>query len=320
MLQLVNLSNDSTDNVGLLGNDPAKLTAFLQRNHLDGIEFMCCAPWDEKFHPAGVIRGMHLWFWPSWLDFWRGDEQALLEEFGCLENIETYFGTSREAWLAMLTKNFQQAAACGAEYAVFHVAQARGSEIRCRKFAYTSAQVIEAVLEFINQLAAHLPSELMLLYENLWWPGLDLQQPELVRELLAGTQHKAGIMLDTGHLMNTNTALRSEAEAVDYILKIIKNLGGLADAIRGIHLHASLSGEFAAAEQIRHPLRELNLSPQEMMDYVLQIDRHQPFQTGEARRILAAVQPEYLVHEFGQDSLEDWENKLRQQLQALQLG
>ncbi|MDD7677714.1 MAG: xylose isomerase, partial [Anaerovibrio sp.] len=94
MLELVNLSNDITDTEGLLGGNSAQLASFLQRHHLDGIEFMCCAPWDKSFHQPDIIKGFHLWFWPSWLDFGLGNEAALLREFGSLGNIESCFGAS----------------------------------------------------------------------------------------------------------------------------------------------------------------------------------------------------------------------------------
>lgn len=317
MLELVNLSNDTTDTEGLLGGSPAKLAAFLEKFHLDGIEFMCCAPWDQNFHPAGIIKGFHLWFWPSWLDFWLGNERALLQEFGSRENVESCFGDSREAWLAKWAGNFRQAAECGASYVVFHVAQARSSEIRCRRFAYSSKQVISAVLEFINQLADLLPEDTVLLYENLWWPGLDLTSPALVHELLAGTQHKCGIMLDTGHLMNTNTRLCCESQAADYILRIVDSLGAAAGSIQGVHLHTSFSGEYVESERQRHNQPEYNLPAGEIMDYVLKVDQHQPFRTAAARRIVDAVQPRYLVHEFVPENYEDWENKLVQQQKVL---
>ena len=56
---------------------------------------------------------------------------------------------------------------------------------------------------------------------------------------------------------------------------------------------------------------------QTAMEYVIRVDRHEPFQTDAARRILDAVQPDYLVHEFLQRSRTDWEQKLRTQRRAL---
>ena len=317
MLQLVNLSNDPTDTEGLLGGSQERLQNFLQAHHLDGIEFMCCGPWDRSFHTPEMIHGFHLWFWPSWLDFWRGNEEALMEEYGSLSTVEAVFGTSPEAWLNSWQRNFQQAAECGAEYVVFHVAQARSSEVRCRQFAYNSAQVIEAVLEFINNLTLCLPEDIPLLYENLWWPGMTLLEPELARELLIGTNHACGLMLDTGHLMNTNVHLQNEQQGIDYILQVVAKLGDLADKIYGIHLHQSLSGRFTEEQRQRHTVPEYNISSGELMNYVLDVDRHQPFGTGAVKKIVAEIKPQWLVHEFVPKNFADWQSKLTKQQRAL---
>ena len=317
MLELVNLSNDPSDIDGLLGGSRARLQGFLHRHNLAGIEFMCCAPWDKSFHAPDMIHGFHLWFWPNWLDFWLGDEEALLREYGSQENIELYFGKSRQDWLAKWQANFRQAAECGAKYAVFHVTQARNSELRCRSFAHSSSQVIETVLEFINQLAELLPQDMLLLYENLWWQGLTLLEPALVRQLLQSTHHAGGIMLDTGHLMNTNPELHNEHEAIEYVLKVVDGLGELSNKIYGVHLHQSLSGKFVQAEQGRHPMPEYGVAAQELMDYVLKVDQHQPFATTEARRLVEAIRPHWLVHEFVPTDFADGEAKLTKQQKAL---
>ena len=56
-------------------------------------------------------------------------------------------------------------------------------------------------------------------------------------------------MLDTGHLMNCNTGLRTQEEAVQYIFRILKMQEDILPYIRGVHLNASLSGE--CVEEIR---------------------------------------------------------------------
>ena len=53
------------------------------------------------------------------------------------------------------------------------------------------------------------------------------------------------------------------------------------------------------------------------MDYVLHVDRHEPFRTEAARWILDTVQPDYLVHEFLQHSRVDLDQKMRTQRFAL---
>lgn len=155
----------------------------------------------------------------------------------------------------------------------------------------------------------------LLLFENLWWPGLRLLDQESTGMLLEGVQHpNVGIMLDTGHLMNTNQQLRSEEEGVEYILNRLENLGPYRNSIRGMHLHCSFSGNYVNISKQRR-LKEPSMA--EIMQHVLEIDQHRPFQTKAVRQLVQAVHPEYLVHEFMQNSLDDWWEKVRQQQYAI---
>ena len=52
----------------------------------------------------------------------------------------------------------------------------------------------------------------------------------------------------------------------------------------------------------------------------LRIDRHEPFATDTARRLLDYVQPQWLIHEFVQKSPLDWETKVAGQRAALELA
>ena len=160
-----------------------------------------------------------------------------------------------------------------------------------------------------------------LLFENLWWPGLTFQKPQLAGALLERVSHvDTGFMLDVGHLMNTNADLASEEDGARYVKEIYRNLGELGKRIYGVHLHQSLSGSYTKRMMEEHAGEHRSLSWQEAMEYVLQVDRHQPFQTDAARRIVDLVRPDYLVHEFIQRSRSDWEEKLQAQQRALQSG
>lgn len=67
----------------------------------------------------------------------------------------------------------------------------------------------------------------------------------MTARLLAQVRYpKCGVMLDTGHLMHTNPALRTPDEAVDYIHRILDRYADLS-FIKGIHLHQSLTGDVA---------------------------------------------------------------------------
>ena len=322
MLELVNISNADCDRENLLQNKTNILSDMIRQYGFDGIEFMLCAPWDRAMYPPAYIKGVHLLFWPSWLDFWRGDKAALLAEFGMEENIRVYYGSLDVGdWVELWKENLRQAAVCQPQYLVFHVAHNVTSEMYTREFAHTDEEVIEGTIELVNEIAAEIPQGVRLLFENLWWPGLTFQKPQLAGALLERVSHAdAGFMLDVGHLMNTNADLASEEDGARYVKEIYRNLGELGKRIYGVHLHQSLSGSYTKRMMEEHAGEHRSLSWQEAMEYVLQVDRHQPFQTDAARRIVDLVRPDYLVHEFIQRSRSDWEEKLQAQQRALQSG
>ena len=322
MLELTNLSNADCDLDHILQNDVDVLPAILRENGLDGIELMRCAPWDRRMYPQNFIKGVHLMFWPMWLDFWRGDRAALMDEFGSEENIRACYGSLNVSdWVEAWRENLRQAVECKPHYVVFHVAHNRTSEMYTRSFSASDEEVIRATIELVNEITSELPQGCRLLFENLWWPGLTFQNPHLAEMLLDQVDYAdTGFMLDTGHLMNTNLGLRSETEGAGYVLKIYRDLGEVGKRVYGLHLHQSLSGAYTREMMRRHRGVDRALSWSEGMDYVLHVDRHEPFRTEAARRILDTVQPAYLVHEFLQRSREDLEQKLRTQRFALGLS
>ncbi len=318
MLQLVNLSNYIAD-LELIHNDSVCLQAFLTHHHLDGIEMMFCEPWDSYVHKKDWIYGVHLKFWPCWLDFWRGDKERLMNQFGSEDKITQYYGSlTRDGWLDIYRENIRMAVKAGARYLVFHVSHACTDELFTWRFRATDRDVIDASIEVINELADDIPDEMELLFENLWWPGLTLRNRELAAKLLDNIKHRnAGIMLDTGHLMNTNPALKTENEGIGYILDVINQLGSCDRYIKGVHLHRSLSGQYIIDS--RSTVRE-NYTMADVMNHVLKIDEHLPFGTPEVQRIIERIQPEYLVHEFITASMDDWVQKVMQQQRALLSG
>ena len=319
MLTLTNLSNADCDVENLLQNSSDTLPTVLHTHMLDGIEFMLCTPWDRAMFPQTYIKGVHLLFWPTWVDFWRGNRAALMAEFGSEENIRAYYGSSDISdWVAAWKENLRQAAECQPQYLVLHVAHNRTSEMYTRAFAATDEDVIRATIELVNEIACEIPQGCKLLFENLWWPGLTFCQPHLAAMLLEQVDYPdTGFMLDTGHLMNTNLALRSEADGAAYVMKIYRDLGAVGKYVYGLHLHQSLSGSYVREMMRRNAGACDPLDWRTAMDYVMCVDRHEPFRTEAARRILDAVQPAYLVHEFLQRSRTDWERKIRTQQHAL---
>lgn len=319
MLELSNISNVPFEIQSILAGDTGRLSEFFRQTGLAGIELNLYEDWEPAAFPPEWIHGVHLRFWPNWLDFWREDRAALGREFGSDEAWQQSFGRTRADWVAQWRHHIRQAVRTGAEYVVFHVSQERPSEIFGRQYAYTDEEVIEAVLPLVNEIMVDLPEDCQLLYENLWWPGLTFCQPALAARLLAGTSHQnTGFMLDTGHLMNTCLELRDEQAAADYVCRIIDGLGDLREKIYGLHLHCSLSGPFVREKMKQYDGKSRTpLSWPEVFAYIARTDQHQPFRTKAARQIVDLVQPRYLVHEFVQESWVDWLEKVKIQRTAL---
>ena len=187
MLKLTNLSNADCDVENVLQNSADTLPTLLRTHALDGIEFMLCAPWDRVMFPPTYIKGVHLMFWPTWVDFWRGDRAALMENFGSEENIRSYYGSLNVSdWVEAWKENLRQAAECQPHYIVFHAAHNRTSEMYARRFSMSDEPVIHATIELVNAIVSEIPQGCRLLFENLWWPGLTFCEPRFAAMLLEG--------------------------------------------------------------------------------------------------------------------------------------
>lgn len=306
MIELTNLSNyiDAND---MFENNAQNLKAFLDKHELDGIEIMLCDKWDKTFHKKEFIKGAHLWFWNDWIDFWHNSLDVLIKQYGTIDNVKNIYGTlDKYEWLEVLIDNIKNSQETGAKYFVFHVSNARLSETYNRLFHFSDEKVIENSIELLNLLVQHIPKETELLFENLWWPGMTLQNPAVIKMLFDNVKHEnCGIMVDTGHLMNTNLELKTQDEAIDFVVQTIENLGSYKNKIRGLHLHYSLSGEFVK-KNITTPLSDFYNAYQ----YTSNVDKHLPFTTPKVKKIIDCVKPQYLVHEFIGSSLPQLSEKV----------
>ena len=316
MLMTTNMTN-SLDDIRRYCDGRA-VNEFLRKNALDGIEFM---PMGGDFNlytiPKDAIVGVHLPIQADWYDFWRGNEAALLREFGDLKTVEEFYGGTSPAVLTdRLRQNLDFAQRIGAKYVVFHVSNVTLRETVSYRFEHTDAQVCAAAAEIINSVLDGEDYDFDFLMENLWWPGLTFTRPEITRDLLHAVRYpKKGFMLDTGHLMHTNLDLQSQEEGIDYILCCLEVHGSLCDSIRGVHLHQSVTGD-----AVRKMLRdEVCLSGKYWDDfgmtyrYILQIDRHLPFDTPKVRKLIERIRPVYLTHEFITQSSEEHNRYLLKQ-------
>jgi hypothetical protein len=144
-------------------------------------------------------------------------------------------------------------------------------------------------------------------------------EPDVTFKLLEKANYpNVGVMLDIGHLLNTNTALRTIDEGVEYVHEVLDLYGDLT-FIKGVHLHQSLSGEYAE-ELMRSwtppegSYKERSLS---VFTHIFKIDTHQPFVSERVNELIDRIQPEYLIIEqLSSDRFEHARN-LKEQLRYL---
>lgn len=290
----------------------------------DGVEFMDMGGDSEKIVPKEKVLGLHMYFFPFWVDFWKGNEEALKKEFDTRENwVKAYGGTTKEALLRRYRKDLETAHAYGAKYVVFHVSEASVEESFTWNYSHTSEEVIDATAELLNELFAEEDGELLLLMENLWQPGLTFTEPKMTKRLLERVNYKnKGFMLDTGHLLHTNTALRTQEEGIAYIHKMLDEHGELCRFIKGIHLNQSLTGEYCEKTRNNPPQMEPTYEGRygQMFFHAFAVDQHQPF-TGEGiQKLVERIDPEYVTFEFITENRAQHEAYLKEQLEALGLS
>ena len=290
----------------------------------DGLELMHCGDDCRNIVPPERIVGVHLCFFPYWYDFYTGDMAACVRYLGSMEAVRTlYGGDTPEALIEVYRRDIDRAKAEGAEYVVFHVSDCADEELFTLRYRHSSIEVVSAAVDLLNRLFPEPDGDLVLLMENLWHPGLTLTEPDVTHRLLDGVRYRnKGIMLDTGHLMHTDLSLRSQEGALAYIRRRIEEQGeDVRRAIRGIHLHQSLTGEYMAAVAAHPPVLSTDLAErmEQVYTYAFACDRHRPFTCPGVRELIEWIDPEYLTLEFISRSRAEQEAMLREQLAALGL-
>lgn len=293
---------------------------------IDGLEVIWDhMPYTDELPPQGSAIGYHLLFWSNWVDFWREDRAALLDEFGDLDwETEYYHGSSPADMVRQYKVDLQRAIDLESEYVVFHVSEVSLVECFTYKFKYTDEEVVDAAIELINQVLDGTGFKGAFLVENQWWPGFTFTRPEVTRRLLDGIEYaNKGIMLDVGHLMSTNTNLRTQTQAADYVRRMYDEHGDLGSYVRGLHLHKSLSGEYVESAGYRLP-DDYEGSYWERYTrcykHILQIDRHEPWDDPIVGSLVRHLDPEWVNHELSAWPREPHLAALRTQLAALREG
>lgn len=287
----------------------------------DGVELQYFGEDVRRIVPKDKVVGMHLGYFPYWLDFWKNDLAACRRELGGDSAIEAYYGgLTPQALVSFYKEQLERAKAYGAEYMVFHVSDCSALESFTLRYRHSSKEVIEGVIELVNEAFPREDGGIALLFENLWQPGLTLLEPELLNELLEGVKYpNTGVMLDTGHLIHTELSLKTQEEALSYVEKKVSALGDLKKRIRGIHLQQSLTGEYMAATAANPPVlsKEPYERTEQLFRHAFRVDQHKPFTAAGIGDFVKETAPEYLTFEFMSESLSALGGYLEEQKRAL---
>ena len=303
----------------------AGLARRLRELDIDGVEGI----WDpedaDDSFPPEMLTGCHLIFYPDWLDFYRGNDAELVRKFGSLEALGSiYPGPKPEDLVEAYRQDLARAVRYGAKYVVFHVSDVSQEECWTYRWLHDDYAVLDASLEIINEIVRGVEPTFDFLVENQWWPGFTFTEPDKTDYLLSRIQFsRVGIMLDTGHLMNTNPGIRSQAEGAEYILRQYRAHGELARAVRGLHFHQSVSGDYVRAHVGVYP----DSMPKDYLAgfaanyaHVQQIDRHEPWTAPEAGLVVHEIAPRYLTHELANREDCPQLTAAKKQIEAIQKG
>ena len=294
----------------------------IKRLGLDGLEVIADPDDLADDIPLSLVTGYHMTFFADWVDFWRQDEAALRRKFRSQEEIETvYRGTKPEDLLHHFREDLALARRLKAPYLVFHVSDVSLEEGYTYRWLHTDREVLDASVELINELLKGAEPTFEFLVENQWWPGFRFTDPALTEYLLSRINYpRVGIMLDTGHLMNTNWKLRSQWQGVKYILEMIEKHGELAGSICGLHFHQSVSGAYCRKNVGRlpedFPLEWLQEFAR-IYSHIQQIDRHRPWTDPDCMKIIHRVEPKYLTHELSSGPRRTQLGAVRRQLHTI---
>lgn len=286
----------------------------------DGVELMYFDKDTKQIIPKEKVCGLHMHFFPFWVDFWNGNEKALLKEFDSKENWEAcYGGSEREAMIRRFKKDLEHAHRYGAEYVVFHISEASIEESFTWQYSHSDEEVIDAVAELLNELFKEEDGTIALLMENLWQPGLTFTRPETTKRLMEKVQYpNKGIMLDTGHLLHMNTKLRTQEEGVTYIQQMLDLHGDLCKYIRGMHLNQSLTGPYCEETKKNPPKMGATYAERynQMFFHAYSVDKHEPFTCAGVKELVERIAPEYLTFEFITMDNHQHREYLKKQLQV----
>ncbi|MEF9933326.1 MAG: TIM barrel protein [Cetobacterium sp.] len=270
--------------------------------NLDGIETIIGDYCPIEVYETLPIKGVHLIYFPTWLEFWQ--EKV----------VNCYSFTKKQEMIDCFKKQFELAKKFEVEYMVFHVSHVKSQDIFTMEFEYSDENVFDATLEIINEVfTGDGPT---LLFENLPWPGLNFRNYEATKNFFEAVNYKnKGFTFDFSHFMCLNKDISNFDEAADFILQEIPKLKDLKNYIYGIHLNASISKDYLSQDFT--PLLEKWENSERKDQYYIEsnhiknIDTHSIFASKKLRDVLKEIPYKYITFELEHKSLKDLLDKVK---------
>ena len=305
-------------------NDWEEIQAFAEKHLMDGVEIMIHNDYDIDQVPEDFAHGMHLRFHPMWLDFWNKDTKAVEETVGGDEEVEElYGGIDPQCLVDQYKDQYATAKALGVKYMVFHVSHVLVEDTFTWQYEYTDKEILEATIELVNQAFPADEDGPLLLFENLWWPGLTYCDPELTKWFIEQINYKnKGYLLDTSHLILTNPEIWNENQAVEYMRKIVRDLGETASYIKGMHVNKTLPKNYMRQNHIYKLENYQNAKTPWQKTGVLKkhigsLDVHKPFDHPAIAKLIEDVKPDFCVFEVTPQARHELAHYLNLQNKAL---
>lgn len=277
-----------------------QMEMFKKKFNLDGFELIRYNEADLSLIKNEII-GYHLRFFPSIMDLYRENYKKLFNELKTEENIKNLCGgTNKKELIEYYKKDLQMAKDLGAKYVVFHPCNIYILESFHYNFCYSNMEVLKVMVDFLNEILNDEEYDFTLLLENLWWPGLRLDNYEEADYLMKNIHYtNKGFVLDTGHMLNNNRELQSMEEGVEYIKSCLENLKEYKHYIYAVHLNGSLSGEYQKKMIQKHKgLKNFDYAMKNVYEHIYNIDSHKPFKCDKIHEVLNDLPLKYLVYEI----------------------
>ena len=259
-----------------------------------------------------------------WLDFWQGNLEKVEQILGSKEAVRAYYsGEDKQVMIDPYKKQYERAKTLGVKYMVFHVSHVCIEDSFTWKFDYTDEEIIDAAIELLNEVFPADEEGPLLLFENLWWPGLNYLDKEVTHKLIKGVKYaQKGLLIDISHLILTNLQIGTEKSCYAYIKEVVKNLGELKDYIYGMHLNKTLPKYYMSQDRsyLLERYRETQapmLKNRILKQHIQKLDPHRPFDHEIAKKIVECINPKFCVYETNPADIYEMAYFLKQQNKAL---